>query len=205
MLVSQIKILFLTKFDEFQSAYVSNVRLTKFYYESQAEVFKDLMAQYQISNRVTEDVLPLVKRDTITPTSNLINLDIDVSEYNTLINIYPLYANIQWPAKPWLAEEKLSTFAQGTSRYPRYDQISNSSGDRILTLYPSTTPNSCRIDFFRNPITIDFDNPTVDIPYTDNVINLITDKAVQIASSAFRDSEYFQTSSALLEQSNTGK
>lgn len=207
MLTSLIQKLFLTKWDEFESAYVSNGRLNDFYYNASSEVFKDLMSQYQLSNRITEDILVLVQRDVMTPTSNLINLTTDITNYNTLINIFPKYTtdagDIQYPAKPFLAEEKLSFYAKGSQRYPRFDQYTNTGGNTILQLYPSITPDQVQIDFFKNPLTVDFDQPTVDIPYTENTINLITDKALQLAASAFRDGEFFNTSTTILQQANS--
>jgi hypothetical protein len=209
MLVSQIKSIFLSKFDQFSSAYISDLKLNNFYAEAQIEVWKGIMASYQLTSRVTEDSLALLKTEVVAPTTNEINMDTDLTyDYNTLINVYPLYktskGDIQYAAKPYINDEKLSTFARGTIRYPRFDQYSNSTNQRILLIYPTDVlPNEVKLTYFRDIITIDFASPSTDIPYTNNTINLITDKAIQLASAATRDSEGFQEASALLYQSNT--
>jgi hypothetical protein len=208
MLVSQIKSIFLSKFDEFQSSYISNSKMNNWFFEAQAEVWKDLIAQYQLTNRITEDCLSLLRTTTITPSSSEINLDTQVTEYNTLVNAYPKYVtakgDIQYAAKPYINDEKISVFARGTERYPRFDQYSNGTAQRILKIYPDdVVADEVKITYFRNPITIDFNSGGTNIPYTDNAINMIVDKAIQLASAATRDSEGFQEASALITQSNS--
>lgn len=209
MLVSRIKQIFFSKFDAFQSSYINNSKLNDFFFEAQAEVWKDLMSAYEINLRNTSDAVSLVRNETITPTSNIVNLTTDLAEpFNTIINVYPKYTTsrgvTQYPAKPFFQEEKLSVYAKGTIRYPRFDTFTNSSSEVQLRLYPEEiTPTEVTVMYFRNPITIDFNSPTDEIGYTDNTVNIIVDKAIQLASAATRDNESFQQSSILITQANT--
>jgi hypothetical protein len=209
MLVSQIKSIFFSKFDQFASAYLSDVKLNNFFNEAQTEVVKDLCAQFQLSSRITEDCLPILRTENIIPTTNEINLDTDLAfSYNTLISAEPKYVtskgDIQYAAKPLFNNEKNSVFASGTTRYPRFDQYSNASSDRILLIYPTNTlPDEVKLTYFINPQDINFASPSTNLPFTNNYINLIIDKAIQLANSATRDEQGFQDASVLLTQSNS--
>ncbi len=207
MLVSQIKRLFFTRIDEFASAYWDNTRLNDLFLNSQTEVFEDLMDKYQLDNSITEAVLPLVKYDSVTVGTN-INLDVDLNNpYQRLITIIPTFVQngveYTYYAEQLSAEESNSVYAQGTIRYPRYDQYSVGS-DKIVKIYPtSNTPTVVVVNYFMQPITIDFDAPTTDIPYPKQTVELILNKAVQIAAATIREDAFFQTESALMNQGKT--
>jgi len=69
MLVSNIKSLFFTELDEFQAAYFDNQRLTDVFFDAQTQVYKGLMKQYQLNNEITENLIPLTKKEVINPGS----------------------------------------------------------------------------------------------------------------------------------------
>lgn len=207
MLVSEIKSRFLTLVDEFQAIYWSNTRLNNLFWNAQTVVYEDLMDEYQRTNSITEDLLPIVQNEVITPASNNINVDTELAQpYERLIIIKPTFTvsgtTYSYYAEPLLAEEKNSVYAQGTVRYPRYEQLTNSSSEKIIRLMPLTpTAASVDITYFKQPVTIDFASPATDIPYTDKVIEEIITKALQIGASLTREQGFFQTESVLLNQS----
>jgi len=206
MLVSNIKSLFFTELDEFQAAYFDNPRLTDVFFDAQTQVYKGLMKQYQLNNEITENLIPLTKKEVINPGSNTVNLTTALSvPYGRLITIKPTYTvsgqTYSYVAEQLLAEERNSVYAQGTIRYPRYEQYSDSNSEAICKLYPSTpVVNSVEVDFFRQPFTIDFDTPGDDIPYTNEVITTIVTKALEIAAAITREDGFFQKENILLTQ-----
>lgn len=205
MLTSAIKSKFFVEYDEFESINLSDDKLNEIFWDANNEVIKDLIAQYQLSNRITEDLLSVLKKETLTPASNEINLATDLTEYNTLVNVLctfvvnsTTYTNQAWLLK---ANAKVSKYAQGTYLYPRYEQYSNATEESILKIYPQTPVlTSIEIDYFRNPWEIDFNSPATDIPYTDNVIGLIIKKVMQILGYTAREPESFNAASLLLKQ-----
>jgi len=210
MLVSVIKSRFLTEYDEFQSDYISPAKMSNIFWHAQNNVFNNnLIPAYQSTKRITEDLLPIKKTQTLTSLSNnTINLTQQVTDFNSLIWPIPTYisggityTNI---ATLLLDVDRNSVYAQGDLRYPKYTQNSNDLNETILILQPlSEVPTQVEIEYFRTPIAIDFEVSDYDIPYGDNVIGLIIDSAKQIAAEAFRDPEFFNTSTAMLNQDNT--
>jgi len=209
MLVSEIESRFYTEYDEFQSDYISADKLTLLAWHAQNNVFNNnLIPSYQSTKRISEDLLPLKKFQTISaPSSNEINLSGGIADFNSLIILTPTYTvsgtTYTNPATLLLDVDKNSTYAKGTLRYPKYEQYTDSNSDTILLLRPSNTPTQVEIEYFRTPIPIDFNSPNDNIPYTDNAIGLIIDTMKQLAAEAFRDPEFFNTSSAMLQQDQT--
>ncbi len=210
MLVTDIKSLFLTRMDEFASVYWSNANLTNLFFTAQSEVFEDLMDKYQLDNSITEAVLPLVKYETVT-VGNEINVDTDLSSpYQRLITILPTFTvngkTYTYYAEQLSAEESNSVYAQGSVRYPRYDQYANNLNERIIKLYPSNaTVTSAVVNYFRVFDTIDFDSPSTDIPYPNQTIELIVNKALQVAAATVREDGFFQTESVIMNQGKTAQ
>jgi hypothetical protein len=209
MLASDIKALFFTRIDEFASAYWSNDKLNDLFFTAQTEVFEDLMDKYQLDNSITEAVLPLVKNETVN-VGNEINVDTDLSEaYQRLITIQPTFTvngkTYSYYAEQFSAEESNSVYAQGSVRYPRYDQYSNSNNERIIKLYPTNaTVTSTAINYFRTFYTIDFARvPPLDIPYPNQTIEMIVNKALQIAAATTREDGFFQTENVIMQQGKT--
>ncbi len=210
MIVSAIKSLYFTRIDEFASAYWSNSRLNDLFFTAQSEVFEDLMDKYQLDNSVTEAVLPLVKSQTVN-VGGEINVDTDLaSPYQRLISIKPTFIvngkTYSYYAEQLSAEESNSVYALGTVRYPRYEQYANATSERIIKVYPNTqTPTSVTINYFRVFDTIDFNTPLNDIPYPNQTIELIINKALQVAAATIREDGFFQTESVIMQQGKTAQ
>jgi len=211
MLVSEIKDKFFTLVDEFATQYFDDDKLNQFFGTSQTEVFEDFMAKYQLTNAITENILPLVLVETVTTGTPYINLNIDLTEpYLRLITVTPKYVEggktYEYTAEQRFAEEKNAVYSKGTLRYPRYDQKAATKGDALLTVYPTEyNPTEVEINYFRKPYTIDFNSPSTDIPYPPMTIEMIINKSLQLAASTMREQVYYNTETQLLTAQKTSQ
>lgn len=195
MLVSEIKSKFKV-YSDTMSFNFSNTQLNNIFAKAQSAYWDNLSNAWGTTLESSNDIAPIAKRVTITPSSNVITYASIDANFDRAGFIKPTYVvdgeTFSFPAKMLPENFKYSSLSNGTVRYPKYY-----FQDDAIVLEPSLTPTSLFMTYLRLPYTIDFASPSTDIPYTEVNIQAI----IQIALNniAVSQREYDQAGSVIQE------
>ena len=185
---AEIKATFKAAYDSFGFNF-SNNQPNELFERAQNVYWGNLADKWGMSLEVNIDLQPQIKEANITPSSNEIDLSVEITDYNRLGYVKPRYVvngkTYEWAAKPLPISNRYSVYSEGTYRYPRYYLIQDT-----VVLQPSATPTNVNVIYVKNYESIDFSTPLQDIPITERNVQGIVDQALRLAGTMQREFDY---------------
>jgi len=201
---AEIKSLFYTLWDVSQSGKFADSKLNQIINKAQVEYLYSLMNNYGLNEAVQEEAGTYLIAFTTTPTSNRLNIttsSTDLPNFERLIALASKYTKggvtyYQY-ARQLKDEEKISPL-KGSVLYPKYDYT-----NEYIRLYPEAeTCLETKGLYFRSVFTIDVQDDTTDLPFTDKNIQSIVNNSLNIAAQITREDGYYQITENENKQDN---
>lgn len=195
--MTQVRNKFLTYIDEDFTGYFDNDVLTRIGQKAVQNWLVQKIAEFQATQKVTEDVRPVVKTVTLTSVStppiasgNSVDIANATLAYKELIVALCIYSGstVQRRAEPQLYTERGSFYSSGITRYPKYRRANN-----LMYFEPSTTViTSIEFTYFKEPLVadltdLDFTIASYTLAWPNKAVEEIINEMKLIAYDIIRD------------------
>lgn len=184
---AEIKTLFKTYFDAFSFNFRNN-QLNNIFEKAQNIYWGKLSDKWGISLENEIDLQPIIEQYNVVTIANPLPLT-SLPNYNRIGVLKPTFVvngkTYSYPAKPLNANNRYSSLAQGTVRYPRYYLVADS-----IVIQPNLVPTAIYVEYLRDFYPIDFNDPLTDIPITQRNVQGILEEALRVTGNMQREFDY---------------